>query len=173
VIRALYNRWQQKQYSSCGGFGDTPIREVPNDQTEGFKAYVYSRWFKPISNKIPNYTQYINNPVSIRAMASFRMATHKLKINEHNINRDDRCCHLCALQGNHEREDEMHLLSCPHYADIRLEFHDVIPEYNNNISDQDMYNIMNKGTDSVAWNRLALFIRRVFDKRSQLLAAIA
>ena len=57
VVRALYNRSQQNQYSSCVVFGDTPIREVSSDETDGFKTYVYSRWFEPVSCKIPNYTQ--------------------------------------------------------------------------------------------------------------------
>jgi hypothetical protein len=172
VMTVLQSKWQQHQYSTCSRFENTSVHEVPASQSIGFKTYTYTRWFRPISPTHHNYVQYINNPVNIRAIASFRMGAHKLSINDHSINRDDRICRVCASHDRHVREDEMHILCCPGYLDLRHEFQDVVPDLNDNISDSAMHKIMNKGNDSAAWNRLALFIRRVYEVRTRLMADI-
>jgi hypothetical protein len=53
----------------------------------------------------------------VQALARFRLGTHRLRCNEHNLHLDQRLCRLC---GAGKLEDEMHvLLECDAYNELR------------------------------------------------------
>ncbi len=74
---------------------------------------------------------------------------------------------MCHMQA---REDEMHLLECPAYEDIRLAFQDMFANMDGALwpmTDSRMYELMYQCNDMTSWNRFADYLMRVFGARKE------
>ena len=95
----------------------------------------------------------------IQALARFRMSSHDLNIvrgRHAQVARHNRVCTLCDTQS---REDEMHILECPDYQDVRDRFIGLFPAGFQQIDEASMRVVMNPGRDEGdKWRMLADFI---------------
>jgi hypothetical protein len=149
---------------------------VPEAQSEGFKLATYRSWFCPSDlDKGEGFAYNVHSAQQIKALATFRMGAHDLHIETlrraaNRRPRDQRLCRCCDAGA---REDEMHILECAAYADIRTQFHDLFDEHtmrNPLPSDVCMTNIMNPS--GAGWPRLANFLIRVMAKRRRIMRAL-
>jgi hypothetical protein len=95
-------------------------------------------------------------------LGQFRVSSHQLRIEtDHHIPQSDRICQMCHLQ---EPETEMHLIfSCPIYYEIRGCYHCLYWDWRGSLSTFFLHKDQ---------RCLALFIREIFDRRSQFLHAM-
>ena len=122
---------------------------------------------------------HLHRSEQIRVTAQFRMGSHWLNSEKHRlvagvfIPRSQRLCACCHFNS---REDEMHLLECPFYNDIRLRFQTLfcsdqdpgLMTWNMQVSDADMRTFMN-GSTREFWNDLANFLLACRKKRQVFL----
>ena len=66
----------------------------------------------------------------------------------------------------------MHMLECEAYLDIRADFADVFDVPFNDNRDAYMMQIMNRGPDTHAWNRLANFLINVMARRKAIIEGL-
>ena len=66
----------------------------------------------------------------------------------------------------------MHMLECEAYLDIRADFADVFDVPFNDNRDAYMMQIMNRGPDAHAWNRLANFLINVMARRKAIIEGL-
>ncbi len=100
-------------------------------------------------------------------MARFRLFSHQLAICKLSwarprVVRDERVCPCCRT----EREDELHLLTCPHHVSVR---HDCLGEMSaagggDTFGDAWMRQMMNP-EEASGWRRLADFLIRALAQR--------
>jgi hypothetical protein len=149
------------------------------EQSRGFKTATYRHWFChgalddnephscPIRSK-HGFAHHVNQPTQIRALSTFRMGAHQLNIQRlrSSVPRHLRLCTCC---GTHSVEDELHVLECDAYADLRQRYGSLFEGVRQGpYSDADMYTVMNP-SDPRGWKRLAAFLLEVNDRRSQML----
>ena len=86
---------------------------------------VYNTWFYSGSFNI-SHTFWFNlfRPKQIHAMARFRMGAHRLNVESErwrrpHVPRSQRICKCCKMGVV---EDELHILYCPLYIDLRFKF---------------------------------------------------
>ena len=141
------------------------VRSCPDNVRDGFKLLTYHCWFRHADQLVPKgqgFMYHVQNRQHIAAMARFRLGCSWLNIDRLRYGagkcvRSTRMCPCCQRLHVQAREDELHVLECPAYADLRIEYSDVVSTINTS-SDSDMYLMMNKNNDSRAWRRLAAFI---------------
>ena len=106
--------------------GAHTVRSTPASFSTGFKMFVYQQWFAvPQGAKKDSYVMHLANREQIMAVAQYRTGSHWLMIDKGRrgkvdgrwvkVDRSARCCTHCAGRV----EDEMHLLECPHWAQLR------------------------------------------------------
>ena len=104
------------------------VRGIPDHQRLDFKLIKYKKWFAPEAghNTTRCFIYHLYRRNQVQAVAQFRMSAHWLNCERmrvaadgRNMPRSRRICLCCKHQA---REDEMHVLECPHYNDIRLRY---------------------------------------------------
>lgn len=142
------------------------IRAIPDSDRANFKLLTYSTWFSPPTGVHPQSTFWaqLNRPKQIRMVAQFRLGSHQLNIETlrwgaERLPRSQRHCKCCNLGV---REDELHMLYCPFYFDIRHDHHINMPSITDS-EDSTMNHIMN----NTPWHILASFLIACFEKRNK------
>ena len=129
------------------------VRDAPPSFSKGFKLFVYERWFAADKwVKKEHWSYWLREPHHIRVMAQFRMGSHWLEVQRgrgERTQRAARCCRACAGCV----EDELHVLECPRYADVRMQL-GVLP---NVWTDAAVRKVMNRKTEE-EWRKLADFL---------------
>jgi len=84
------------------------------------------------------------------------------------VPRHERVCKCCTTG---EREDELHLMQCPAYLDIRQEFSDLFAglPWVHVWHDNDMRRFMCRGGSRREWERLADMLTQIFTRRDAIL----
>ena len=132
IMRARWDRyaWKAMQDGSEGATwlgAECSVRAAPSSFSNGFKAFVYKRWFANNTwRKKESYVRLLTHRDQIEAVAQLRTGSHWLLINRGRftkvagkyvkINRADRRCPHCKDWV----DDEMHLLECPSLLDLRM-----------------------------------------------------
>ena len=179
-MREAYFTWHRRPLVPDG-----PVRSIPDQQRTDFKYFIYRKWFSPpddMQGVSRSYVSFLHRPEQIKILARFRMGAHWLNSEcarsdtQHRfVPRSSRVCPCCSFQA---REDEMHLLECPFYNDIRLHYpslfkprDDLDPEglmvWSVQADDQTMRSIMNGDTFQF-WSTLANFLLACKSKRQTL-----
>lgn len=158
-------RWEDREWRTMHegldrhpGFMDRlAVRSAPASFSSGFKLFTYHAWFKPDEwVRKESWMLHLHAPERIRAMAQFRSGSHWLAVQQGRFTgtpRRRRCCSCCPGQ----LEDEMHLLECPLYAELRVRYG--IGSWHENIADWQINTQFNP-QNARDWNRLAEFLVR-------------
>lgn len=181
LLDTLQSKWYEHIWHDWAQWADNATPPRAYQPSHGFKRVTYRSWFchgtiyegEPArcpAHERHGFAYHLNKPEHVRAVASFRMRAHELNIEQHNMPRAQRFCECCRdANGNHHCvEDEMHLLECPAYEQLRHQFADVLSAACNPMSDDAMYMTMNP-TEPVKWRRLASFLLKAFELRSSIL----
>jgi hypothetical protein len=162
VMTALEDKWRRHMWGDMFELpaDAPPLRSIPTNERFGFQKATYRHYFCSGSlDKYEGFAYHAHTPAHIKALAQIRMSSHDLNINRMrhvNIARHNRVCTLC---GGQAREDEMHLLECPTYQDVRGRFHMLFPGDNIQVDESYMRTFMNPGPDEGdKWRSLADFI---------------
>ena len=118
IMRLAAEKWQHRIWNKLPTY-DIPVRDVPDRDRNGFKLYVYKRWFEPEDwLRKESFLFHLFHRGQVKSVAQFRMGVHWLNTEclSRNIPRSKRYCECCS---NRIREDEMHFLECPAYIDVR------------------------------------------------------
>ena len=108
------------------------VRAVPDSERAGFKLFTFSKWFQVKSNVKETFWYNLSRPNLIFAVARYRMGSHWLSVETGRFEkpvvlRSKRLCKCCNIGC---REDELHMIYCPFYTDLRyhynLTFHDFL-----------------------------------------------
>jgi hypothetical protein len=174
VMQTLHDRWHNRVWDRWVEvpIGSVSVRSVPEDDTNGFKKATYRSWFCPGSlEKGEGFAYHLHTSAQIKALATFRMSSHDLNIElmRHAPNRRPRSMRLCRCCNSGSREDELHILECEAYLNIRLDFADIFTVPFGGNPDAYMMYTMNPGHNGHAWHRLADFLIRVMAKRKAIL----
>ena len=108
----------------------------------------------PPSHCMWHYMHCLHTPERIKAMAQFRLGSHWLAVQQarlQGVPRQHRCCTHCVGTV----EDELHLLECPLYADLRARFD--VPTRDESMNDDRIKDCFTKQNE-MDWNRLAKFL---------------
>lgn len=178
VMHMLHSKWHAcvwGEWAEWSADVPSPREFQPSD---GFKMVTYRTWFchgyvhddEPARCPMHarhGFAHHLNRPEHVRVVARFRMRAHALNIERHGIARAARVCQCCVgADGRHSCiEDEMHVLECPAYEQLRQQFLDVLGAARMPVTDADMHTVMNP-TDPSQWRRLALFLLKVFEIRN-------
>ena len=101
----------------------------------------------------------------VRAVARVRMGVHWLNADRVKaLPRSQRVCKCCRLRV---REDELHLLECPVYADLRQRHG--IATIADSLADGGVWSIMNGDGSFTFWNRFAIYIIACMKRRGETL----
>ena len=94
-----------------------PVRQVPEQASDGFKGLVHHRWFGvnwgDVVVKRTRFWQTIRDQRAVKLLAQLRMGSHSLAIETgrwirpQRVPRAQRGCPLC---NSEEVEDEMHFV---------------------------------------------------------------
>lgn len=124
------------------------VRACPDDARDGFKSLKYARWFQP-ARDMPACIHTLPEAGNIRVLSQFRCGAHHLHCEaaRHLGPRSVRVCSFCSLQ---EVEDELHVLYCPAWVDLRASF----PELFQCDMFVDLSTALERGddVDSAAWS---------------------
>lgn len=140
------------------------VRSAPASFSAGFKLFTYHAWFKPDDwVRKERWMLHLNAPERIKAMAQFRLGSHWLAIQQGrfaNVPRHLRCCPCCPGQI----EDELHLLECPLYAELRGRYG--VCTRHGHTTDMHINEQFNR-QNARDWNRLAEFLVQCKRLKSQ------
>jgi hypothetical protein len=164
VGKLMLTRWESREWKAVEEatndgppwmFERVSVRAAPASFSRGFKQYTYQTWFA-VDEWVRKETwmYHLHTPERIRAMAQFRLGSHWLAIQQarfQGVPRHQRCCAHCAGKV----EDELHMLECPLYSDLRARF--AVPTWTEDMSDIGISNCFTKQNDR-DWNRLAEFL---------------
>ena len=169
VLDAMHSKWEaweRRHVLSVVGQGPAwareacAVRAAPATFSQGFKLFVYEKWFAVDKYvKKEHWSYWLREPHQIRIMAQFRMGSHWLEVQRGRTartHRAARCCRLCTDCV----EDELHVLECPLYADIRSRV-GVLPSA---WTDAAVRQVMNKKTGE-EWRQLADFLVLCRDRK--------
>jgi hypothetical protein len=119
-------------YAKWHGSGacDEPnqVRCIPDNQRLDFKYTKYKKWFAPVAGHTTkkSFTYHLYRRDQVQAVAQFRMSAHWLNCERMRVAADGRnlprSCRICPCCKYQVREDEMHILECTHYNDMRLRY---------------------------------------------------
>jgi hypothetical protein len=174
VLSILYDKWHNALWHAVVAplrRDNLEVRNVPDQNRDGFKQWTYERWFKPSTfmGSQP-FIRCVHRADRIEALARFRLGAHHLNIETGRYEHVPRSMRVCTCCHANCREDERHLLECAAYADVRADFSDVVPVHlSPDTSDSSLHQLWNK-SEPHEWNRFADFLIRVFKQRATLLA---
>ena len=150
VHTCLHDLWQAAVWRDYLPSNTCQHRAFQN--SKGFKLATYRHWFctgKP-SDGEPNhcpvssrhgFIYHIQRPNQVRALACSRLSAHDLNIEQQRHAHISRLQHVCLCCHANAVEDELHILECPAYQDIRQSFTDVLGDLQHPLCDADMYHI--------------------------------
>jgi hypothetical protein len=156
---------------------DNSVRNIPDEQHEGFKRIRYQKWFARTTTNgtvVMPFTMALQSKEHIHTVAQFRMgAAYWLNCERRFLKgvyqpRSTRICNLCTFG---KTEDEMHIFECPFYNSIRLRFRHMFTDYvreyygDNDLTvwsvhfNDDAFNyFMNGNKSKTSWRNLARFL---------------
>ena len=146
------------------------IRDRSDSERIGTKLQVYNTWFSDSGRSSISQTFWfhLNRPQHIFTMARFRMGAHRLHVESErwrrpHIPRSQRVCQCCKLGVV---EDELQLLYCPHYIDLRF-------QYNIHLAgagqiDHSMHALVN-AYDYDRWHALSNYLIACFKRRDDFM----
>jgi len=174
-------KWLSKISSDLPCLGE-PVRARPDAERVGFKLLTYSKWFEDSKRDVKEtFWFHLNRPNFIFAVARFRMGSHWLNVEtqrfeKQHVPRGLRICKCCNL---HCREDELHMIYCPFYTDLRYQYNLTFQGFQTD-EDGAMKRYMNgvwrpKNADVCAaafWKKMGPFIYLCMLKRENHLKAV-
>lgn len=177
VAERLHDTWHDRVWGVWAKepTHPVPVRSIPEAESVNFKLATYRSWFCQASLEPgEGFAYHVNTLDQIKALATFRMSSHDLNIERmryapHRRARPLRLCQCCEAGA---REDEMHVLECEAYVDIRANFADVFAVPNDTNPDTYMLKVMNP-EHTHAWRRLANFIINVLARRKSIIDSLA
>lgn len=140
------------------------MRAAPASFNAGFKLFTYEQWFAyDEREKRDRWMLHLHRQDHIRVTAQLRLGSHWLEIEKGRLARpplarEQRVCRWCSGAG--KREDEAHLLECPHYMELRAR---LLPEVGpagwdpNEVTDTAVRRVFAPQT-AEGWNKLAEFL---------------
>lgn len=153
------------------------VRKCPDHVRRGFKAFKYASWFQndtgtPIMFKL-------QDAYDIRIMARFRCGMHWLATEKDRSKALGRSLRICKCCDCNDREDELHVILCSAYEDLRNMFPHVfatdtfknLKEMVSNgdgVSDEDVKDFMNQN-DELFVKDLVGFLRRSICVRDRMM----
>jgi len=110
------------------------VRRVPDDVAgrpiKGFKYHTYSRWFSTQhTDRMTTFWHNLSRFKLIQIVAQFRLGAHWLNIESGRFNKQPRSARLCSCCSMLDREDELHMLSCPLYYFTRVDHVNLFTEF--------------------------------------------
>jgi exonuclease III len=145
------------------------VRSIPDGESDGFKAITYFRWFaNSVADKWSTFWFHLNRFDQITTTARFRMGSHWLnsemgRFRNNMVPRSQRICTCCCL---HDREDEVHILICPFYNNIRSMFVELLCFPSNTDVDLSMNQCMNNFVNyKNFWHNMSNFLIRCKTQR--------
>jgi hypothetical protein len=153
AMKSLEAKWQGS-WPSTEQFDGVPLRSVT--VSENIKFITYSKWFRPFNDdKHFSYRYHLVKAAEIRALATFRLSAHCLRIEtgrHSRIPRQERTCAHCGAV-----EDELHIFECDAYKDLQGFGYAPPPEKEGLVRQ-----FMNPGLRADAWKALAQYVMRVY-----------
>ena len=144
------------------------VRDRPDSINRGTKSFVYNSWFSnPDSHPKRTFWFNLHRPHQICAVARYRMGAHRLNVESGrwgHVPRSRRICTCCNLGVV---EDELHLLYCPMYIDLRFYYNIHIRESGQ--IDNSMREVMN-ACDYNGWQCLADYLVACFKRRHDFIS---
>lgn len=160
VVAAFAQAQMQHAWGRCPAQG-VAVRDIADDDHVGFKKAVYQRWFQTENGKLPGYVYDLYNRDNIKAVARLRMGSHSLGVEKGRWNVMDgkrkcvpRSMRLCKLCTAGARDDEVHVLTCPAYWDLRQKHFGRCDCFDAVSDDQSVQQTMN----SNAWLKLSRYV---------------
>jgi hypothetical protein len=145
------------------------IRDRSDSERIGTKSHVYNTWFSCDNSNI-SHTFWFNlyRPNQICTMARFRMGAHRLNVESErwrrpHVPRSQRICRCCNLGVV---EDELHLMYCPLYTDVRFQYKIHLRGIGQ--IDHSMHALMN-ANDYDGWHALSNYLIACFKRRDDFL----
>ena len=113
--------------------GNEGVREIPDDAHKGFKHIKYGKWFQVPQDAKAENVKYksltcLNTLFSVshvRTVFKFRLGMSRLNCEDLRSTHSARSTRHCTRCDLSEIEDELHVLMCPSYSDLRRQFHEV------------------------------------------------
>jgi hypothetical protein len=145
------------------------IRDRSDSERIGTKLQVYNTWFSGGSSNISQtFWFHLNRPQHIFTMARFRMGAHRLHVESErwrrpHIPRSQRVCQCCKLGVV---EDELHLMYCPYYTDLRFQYN--IHLRGTGQIDHSMHVLVN-AYDCDSWHDLSNYLIACFKRRDDFM----
>jgi hypothetical protein len=180
-IAEAYTKWHEA--GACDELNQ--VRGIPDNQRLDFKLIKYKKWFAPEAGhdakKCFTYHLYRRNQVQV--IAQFRMSAHWLNCEHMRVAADGRSLprsrRICPCCNHQAREDEMHVLECPCYSDIRLRYRSLFHR-NHGLTvwslhirnDARMCELMNGDGSYRFWNQLANFLLACKKRRTQFVEGL-
>jgi hypothetical protein len=170
----LRARWTEKEWKKVQQITDNAawfmdpiaVRSAPPSFKDGFKLFTYQSWFQPDEwVRQESWMLNLHAPERIRAMAQFRLGSHWLAVQQGRFARTPRhhrCCAACPGQI----EDELHLLECPLYADLRGRYE--VCTRHARMSDMHINEQFNK-QNARDWNKFAEFLVQCKNLKTQVM----
>jgi hypothetical protein len=142
------------------------VRSVPDEESNGFKWHTYRKWFAPFDAILP-FWKVLHQKDHISCMSKFRMGASWLNIETLRYTgtpRSDRLCNCCNSQC---REDELHMITCALYSDIRAGYPELFPVWLDLSSDSAVREFMNPPLNpSGFWEEFAIFLMACRERRT-------
>ena len=143
---------------------EVPVRSIPNVDSVGFKARTYLKWFYDPDADVKNTFWYnLHRIDQISVVSRFRMGSHWLNVDTGRyisrshacIPRDQRLCTLCSSMI---REDELHMLECAIYDEIRGEY-GIASIQHASVHDDTVKCVMNNSENVPSfWKKFSIFL---------------
>ena len=160
VQKRLHALWVEHSGAAALRFNRTAVRAIPDDESAGFTLATYLNRFYCAPGKGESYVYHVHRPQRVEALARMRLGSHGLNIDAGRrlggvrVPRVQRLCPCCVMC---EVEDELHVVQCPAYVDIRQRFADLFEGLPNvhTWGDTELRRFMNRGNSKNDWNMLA------------------
>jgi hypothetical protein len=132
------------------------VRDIPERDRRNFKVLTYLRWFATDDPVYERFWFHLHRADMVKVVAQYRMGSHWLDIETGRLNGIPRYQRVCRCCGS-EREDEAHLLVCPVYEELRIDYN-VVGEDDDSVESR-MVHFMTPHEDVGAyWYRTAGFL---------------
>ena len=164
LVRAMQCKWEQCERRPVRVVAEQnpewlreglAVRAAPESFSKGYKLFVYDKWFAVDRwERKKHWSYWLLRLDHIRVTAQFRLGSHWLEVQRGRgagQRRGERCCSHCPGVV----EDELHLLECPAYTDLRTQTLGTV--HTGGWTDADVKGFMNKQTGT-EWRNLAEYL---------------
>ena len=177
VQKRLHALWVEHSGADALRFNRTAVRAIPDDESAGFTLASYLNRFYCAPGKGESYVYHVHRPQRVEALARMRLGSHGLNIDAGRrlggvrVPRAQRLCQCCVMR---EVEDELHIVQCPAYVDIRQRFAELFEGLPNvhTWGDTELRCFMNRGTSKDDWNKLADMLICMAGRRKRMVGRI-